>query len=235
MLVTWLLCCTTLHYTALYTALYTTLHYTTLSHCLILTDICETAPGPFPTGTGIICTATICSAVHCNTYSAMPYRQCTALQWTSGTALHYTAVHYIVLHYCAFHRTALQNAIEDWHINCFSTPVVYWLSSMHCQYILSLCLKVSIKLLEMWFWNHFRIVITGWSLQHCTALARYVTGVFWSLSYFVGTETSFYTVKLTVPSLDKNYLNKNGKILMNLRLWNQDKNKFSIYLNFLGS
>ena len=76
-------------------------------------------------------------------------------------------------------------------------------------------------------WNQDKTILQ-WTLPH-------VTGVFWSLSYFVGTEPCFYTIKLAVPSLDINDPTQKLKIVMNFRLWNQDKNKLiNDILTFCG-
>ena len=84
-----------------------------------------------------------------------------------------------------------------------------------------------IHLLGLRVWNQDNTII-HWTLNH-------VTRVFWCLSHFVGTETRFYTVELAVPSLDKNYPILNCKIVMNFRLWNQDKNQMiKVILTFCG-
>ena len=93
-------------------------------------------------------------------------------------------------------------------------------------------------LLDLRVWNQDKTIL-HWTLNH-------ITEVFWSLSYFVSTETCFYTVKLTVLRLNKNYLTQKWKILMNFRLWNQDKNKLIkdiltfcglllVYCHFVGT
>ena len=103
----------------------------------------------------------------------------------------------------------------------------YWMTSWNWTH-----------LLDLRVWNQDKNVI------HLTL--NHVTGVFWSLSHLVGTEACFYTIKLTVLSLDKNDLTRKWKILMNFRLWNQDKNKLKrdilmfcglllVYCHFVGT
>ena len=67
------------------------------------------------------------------------------------------------------------------------------------------------------------------SALHCTGTISY--GGF--LSYLVGTETSFFIAKLTVPSLDKSYPNEKIKNSYEFKTL-KPRYVFKVYLNLFG-